>query len=256
MTIYSWNMFFRNAEPERAFSFIAESAFDVFCLQEVPDSFLERLKTLPVSVAHTTDVVRLFKEPTRNHLVILSRYPIRGEGRVTFPDYWPTLPLRTRFFVRMMRPFHFSKIAERGGFFADIETPAGLVRVFNLHLVLAHPRIRAEEFEAALAERGGAKPIVVCGDFNILEAPHITPLNWLLGGRVSDAALARRERTRIEARFVEHGLENPLRGSRTHALSRSQLDHILVSRSFSIRNAEVIPARFGSDHHPIRVDIA
>ena len=98
-------------------------------------------------------------------------------------------------------------------------------------------------------------PTIVCGDFNTLEKPHITPINWIFGGSVGDALLYKRERTHIEKHFVGHELMNPLRGKITHPFSRSQLDHILVSNSLTIKNAEVIPDRFGSDHRPIFVEL-
>ena len=129
------------------------------------------------------------------------------------------------------------------------------MRVFNLHLVLAQPAWRLKEFEMAMAERDSSRPTIVCGDFNTIEAPHISILNWLLGGKVSDVFFHRRERTNIQEHFVQHELVNALAGSITHQLSRSQLDHILVSHSFAIKNASVIPDRIGSDHHPISVEI-
>ena len=73
---------------------------------------------------------------------------------------------------------------------------------------------------------------------------------------MSDALLYSRERTRIEQHFVEHQLTNPFAGGITHPVSQSQLDHILVSSSLSIKNAEILPDRIGSDHHPIHVEIS
>ncbi len=249
-------MLYRNSELEHAFEFVAQSDFDIFCLQEVPEAFLKRLQALPYHVAFRTDVERLFtSETAHNFVVILSKHKIIAQGEILFPDYWHLLPLRARLFVYLMRPFHFSKIRNRGGLYIDVMIGAQLLRVFNLHLILAQPAWRLKEFESAMAERDTSRPTIVCGDFNILEAPHITLLNWLLGGRVSDTLLHRRERTHIEKRFVEHELINALSGEVTHPLSRSQLDHILVSHSFSIKNAEVLPDRIGSDHHPIRVEV-
>jgi len=106
-----------------------------------------------------------------------------------------------------------------------------------------------------MAERDPSIPTIVCGDFNILESLHITPLNWVFGGRMRDV-LHRRERTHIEERFVEHELTNALRGSTTHPITQSQLDHILLSHSFTIKNAAVLPDRIGSDHHPIFVEVS
>lgn len=249
-------MLFRNREQDRAFDFIANSDFDIFCLQEVPSVFLARLKTLPYHLVETTDVERLFGEVVPNHLVVLSRYPITRAEPLAWPDYWPLLPLRTKIFVYLMRPWHWSRIQNRNGLSADIAAPSGSLHVFNLHTVLTNPSLRLQEFERVVAERDPARPGIVCGDFNTIESPRISILNWFVGGSPADALFWRRERTRIERCFVEHELVNPLRGSVTHPFSRSQLDHILVSHTFTIKNADVLKDRVGSDHHPIRVEIS
>ncbi len=251
-------MLFRNRELDRAFHFIAESNFDIFCLQEVPEEFLKRLQTLSVAVAAVPETDRMFKgELSTQYGVLLSRYPIQTFGAIPFPYRDPHLPFRGKLFIRLMFALRLlvQGLGNRHAMYADTETPSGTVRVFNLHLSLTQPAWRLEEFERAMVERDTISPAIVCGDFNILESPKITVLNWLLGGRASDTLLWTRERTHIERRFVSHELNNPLRGKSTHPLSRSQLDHILVSRSFSIKNAEVVHDRIGSDHHPIRVEV-
>ena len=250
-------MLYRNRELERAFEFITTSDFDIFCLQEVPEVFLVQLKTLSCAIAYHSERELLFKKTTaHNYIVILSKHPIETRGDIPFPEYWHLLPLRTRLFVWLMPDRYFTKIRNRGGLYADIKIVEKSVRVFNLHLILAQPAWRLKEFELAMAERDPARPTIVCGDFNTIESPHISILNWLLGGRVSDAFFHTRERTNIQERFVQHELINALVGSITRQLSRSQLDHILVSHSFLIKNAEVLPDRIGSDHHPIRVEVA
>lgn len=257
-------MLFRNKELDRAFQFIAESNFDIFCLQEVPEAFLKRLKTLPYFIdshfdfmAYRSDVERLFRRGTeRNFVVTLSKHPITAQGEIPFPDYWHLLPLRSRVFVTLMWPFYFSKISNRGGLYADVAVNGISVRVFNLHLILAHPSWRLKEFETAMTERDVSRPTIVCGDFNTVETRHTALLNWILGGSIGDALLHKRERTHINSHFVEHQLTNPLAGGVTHPLSRSQLDHILVSHTFVIKNAEILPDRIGSDHHPICVEIS
>ncbi|MDD3531034.1 MAG: endonuclease/exonuclease/phosphatase family protein [Candidatus Pacebacteria bacterium] len=261
MTIYSWNLLFRNRELDRAFEFISRADFDIFCLQEVPEAFLARLQTLPYHLTSGTSLDRVFRSGVvRDYLVILSRYPIERQGAIPFPDN--ALSFRGRIFNRLMFPFHFSEARNRGGLYADICLPdtQSTVRVFNLHLTRTQPAWRLREFERAMIERPergpSGRPAIVCGDFNILEKPHITPLNWLFGGTLRDALLYRRERTAIEKRFVEYELVNPLYGGITHPLSQSQLDHILVSHSFFIKKAGVLPDRVGSDHHPIRVEIS
>lgn len=246
-------MLYRNRELDRAFAFIATADFDIFCLQEVPEEFLGRLQTLHYFIAFRIDVERCLKESTvHNYLVILSKHPIKTQGEIPYPEYWPLLPLRSRLFVHLMPSRFFSKIRNRGGLYADVSLPGNAsMRVFNLHLILAQPLWRLKEFELAMTKRDASRPTIVCGDFNTLQKPHITPLNWILGGRASDALFYNRERTHIEKRFVEHTLTNALAGGVTHPLSQSQLDHILVSHSFSIKQATIFPDRIGSDHHPI-----
>lgn len=255
MKIYSWNIFFRNGKLARAFEFIRDLDFDVLCLQEVPEEFLTRLRELPLYLVFAPDVDRIFPHGTeRNFLVILSRHPIVSHS--AFALGLPHRPLRTRLFVRAMRPLHWSRVANRHGFFADIQIPGSstLTRVFCLHLVLAHPEARRREFEIAMREYDPDIPTIICGDFNILDTPYVAPFNWLLGGRVSDAFRYRRERREFERRIETLGLANPLKGQRTHLLSR-QLDHILISQKFSIHASGVAEERMGSDHYPIHVEL-
>jgi len=257
MTIYSWNMLYRNKELDRAFEFVSKSDFDIFCLQEVPADFLTRLQMLPYSLASRVDTEKIVASGTvPMYNVILSKHPVTAQGEIPFTSAqrWPTL--RVRLFTELMRPFHFALVRNRGGLYADVLVQDAPLRVFNLHLALTHPEQRLREFERAMLERDPSRPTIVCGDFNTLERPHITLLNWLMGGRAADALLYKRERTHIERRFVEHELVNPLYGGITHPLSQSQLDHILVSRSFAIQKTDILPDRMGSDHHPIRVEIS
>ena len=248
-------MLFRNRELDRAFTFIRGADFDIFCLQEVPEKFLARLKTLPYHLAETTDVERLSSPIGHLYLVTLSRHPILNRGIIHFPEYWPILPLRTRIFIHLMRPLHWSKIKNRTNLYVDVVAPSGIVRVFNIHTALTRPDLRLKEFESAMAGRNPALPSIVCGDFNTIESPCMAILNWFLGGSFADVFRYGRERTRIEKHFAEYELANPLRGSVTHSFAGSQLDHILVSHSFSIKSASVLPDRIGSDHHPIFVDV-
>lgn len=255
MKIYSWNIFFRNGQLERAFAFIEKLDFDVLCLQEVPEEFLYRLQKLPVHIAFAPDVDRVYPDHVeRNYLVILSRHEIASHS--VFALELPHPPFRTRLFVNAMRIVNWTRIANRHGFFADIAVE-GLqkpFRVFCLHLTLAHPEARRREFETAMREYDRRLPTLVCGDFNILDTPFVAPFNWLLGGRFSDALRYQRERVEFEKRIARLGLVNPLTGQRTHVISR-QLDHILISRHLSVESAHVIAERIGSDHYPIHVEI-
>jgi endonuclease/exonuclease/phosphatase family metal-dependent hydrolase len=256
VTIYSWNVFYRNKRLPAALAFVRDSGADIFCLQEVPKAALEEFTALYPHHAEAVEMERLLPErPLATYSVILSRYPIRNSATIPLDDFQDRLPLRTRLFIFAMKPLGWSRIRKRNAILADIQTPGGLSRVINMHLTLSNPGWRLEEFETAMLHRDQALPTIVCGDFNILDRPHITLINWLGGGRVSDVVRYTRERTAIEKRFVEHELVNPLRGLRTQTLSQSQLDHILVSSQFSIASASVLPERYGSDHNPIRVEI-
>lgn len=250
-------MLYRNAELERAFAFIRDGDWDIFCLQEVPEVFLKRLQLLPSFIAFRSERELLLKKGViYNYVVTLSKHPIKAQGDIPLPNPWSHLPRRTHLFVRLMPFGLFTKTRNGNGLFVDVTIRDVSMRIFNLHLTLAQPIVRMREFEAAMIKRDPARPTVVCGDFNILESPHITPLNFFLGGHLGDALLYRRERIRIERHFIEQELTNPLRGIITHPFSQSQLDHILVSKAFSIKKAEVLKDRIGSDHCLIRVELA
>ncbi len=255
--IYSWNIYFRNHLFERALEFIQSHEFDVFCLQEVTDAFLEKVRKLPYFIAVGADIDRLFPDGVdRNHLVIISKHPIVEARPFEMPI--PHAPLRRRAFVRIMHFLGWSKIENNGGLWAKVIAPGfpGGMQIFSLHILLSYPKARAAEFERVMEERVCGIPAVVCGDFNIIDSPRLSILNWILGGTILDALLWWRERLDMEERFKTHGLVNPLRGRVTHPLSHSQLDHILVSNKLTIARADVLMEKPGSDHRPIRVDIS
>lgn len=258
MIIYSWNILFSNRSLEKAFAFIRDADADIFCLQEVPEAFVERLRTLPYAVASVQETERIDADGRRirQELVVLSRYPLQNIQKIELPRREMQFGKRSRFFARLMVWIFGWALGtgERNALVVDVTTPTGSLHIYNLHLSLTNPAWRLEEFEHALQARDPKTPTIVCGDFNVLETPHITLLNWMFGGKFSDIFRNRRERTHIEKQFVAHELKNPLRGKRTQTLSRSQLDHILIPHTLSIRNARVLTDRMGSDHHPISVE--
>ena len=259
MIIYSWNMLFRNPKLEEAFVFIQNANADIFCLQEVPEQFARRLRELPYHIASGSETDRFSREGVCEHheLVVLSRYPITKTQVLPLPSRDVSFSRRGKFFIWLMTRvagwWHTGE--KRDALMVELQTPAGKLQVYNLHLTLTNPQWRLEEFESALANREIADTTIVCGDLNTVEKPHITPLNWMFGGTLSDVFCYKRERINLEKRFAEHTLMNPLYGKTTHSLSQSQLDHILVSDTFSVKEASVLQNRYGSDHNPIRVQV-
>jgi len=59
------------------------------------------------------------------------------------------------------------------------------------------------------------------------------------------------ERKRIEEKFLEKGLKNPLKGKSTHIIPSNQLDHILVPANAMTVDTSLVPTLFGSDHYPV-----
>ncbi len=255
MKIYSWNVFWSNRKFDRVLEYLADLDFDVLCLQEVPESFLVRLKTLPYEVAEEVEIIRHLDggRDERIFSVILSRHPIRASGRIEFTQF--PRPVRTRIFIELMRPLGWSKNSGRGALYADIDVQGAHTRIFSVHLSLSAPFRRAEEFAAVVRFLPPGLPAVVCGDFNVIEDPFFKPLNWVLGSPLREALPWHDERGPFEGWFGSLGLKNPLLGQITHPFSRSQLDHILVSKSVRVLAAGAITERFGSDHRLIFVEI-
>ncbi len=256
MKIYSWNMYCNNRKLDRAFEYVKNLDFDILCLQEVPESFLERLKTLPQHIAYGVDIIRLFpRRAEMNYVVVLSKHPILSSERIPFPDSGRR-PLRQRFFVWSMRPFGWSQSTGRGSLYADIDAgSAGRFRVFSLHLNLAGPSRRARELAIVSAHLPRGYSAIVCGDFNVIEDRALKIVHWLLGSPVEESFPWRNERRALEALFDSLGFQNPLRGRVTHSFSGSQLDHILVPAHVPVSVSDVSAETHGSDHSPISVEL-
>ena len=258
MRIVSWNIYFRNKDLDRVFQFVETLPYDVLCLQEVPEDFLLRLRKLPYHLCWSVDVNRLFKKGTvRNYLVIISKHPI-GEKKIFRFDV-PHIPRRAKVLRRSLQPLGWSKIQGRTALIADITLPryGAPVRVACLHLLLAHPSVRFAEFEKVMTHMGGSSEKILCGDFNIVESPKVSVVNWAHGGTLLDTLLWKRERAELERRFARYRLVNPHLNQITHPFSRSQLDHILLSghMKMKIKTSGVMEDPTGSDHLPIFVEL-
>lgn len=256
MQIYSWNVYCFNTKVKEVCSFIEQLDFDVLCLQEVTPQLLAHLQQMSFNLTYHVDVIRLFpnKRKEKNYVVILSKHPIQNEGTLQFFDF--PFPLHTRLFITFMRLFKWSFITERGAVYADIIIGGRSVRIFSVHLTLWGPHNRQKEFEAVIGHIQPGTSAIVCGDFNVIEYGPMKLLNWLLGAPLSHALPWYPERDLFEERFANAELHNPLKGQVTHPFSRSQLDHILVTKDLNVNRAWVHAERHGSDHCPVAIEIS
>lgn len=262
MTILSWNLYFLNERQDEAFAFLRDSAYDVYCLQEVPPAFLARLTTLPLGITYATEIALMREgEATRTYSVILSRYPVTEPSVVELPNRDLTMPARGRVFIGFMYASGLWKRTTNLGLprevaVATVIAPSGPVRVASVHLSLTNPAWRREELALILARIDGARPAIIAGDLNIIETFPVSVINYLLGGTAIDALWPRRERNILRQMLAERGFANPLAGMQTHAISRSQLDHILVSSALRATAVHVVPESYGSDHNPVALTLA
>lgn len=254
LSIYSWNMLYDNKTLEEAFSFVKNSTFDIFCLQEVPEAFLHKLQTLPYSVAYVEELsITSVKRTFPIYCVVVSKHPIIHTQSFDFEEtLWELRTKLTRFILNFLPSERIVSCKARKSFFVDIRLDDEVVRVFNLHLSLTYPRQRLVEITKAF-QNIDTKEVIVCGDFNILDTLYISLFNWLLGGTFSEWLLYKKERSVMETLWQKHSLKNLLTGRITHPVSRSQLDHILVHEGRKVIKASVSKNRYGSDHCPINV---
>ena len=258
--VYSWNVLWANRKLPEIFNFVENLDFDVLCLQEVSEEMLVRFKEMPF---HITYNVEFFLEAifSRNKIeratysVILSRHEISGKGMLEFPKLSHSFRSDTFVLLKAFIQRKLKLINNLGAVYADINMSGTIVRVFSVHLALWNPRTRAEEFACALKHLPEAQPVIMAGDFNIIEYGPMKILNWLFGGSFVEGMPWYSERRLFEERFRKYGLNNPLRGQITHHFSHSQLDHILTSEEFLVKKARVIPERHGSDHQPVFVEV-
>jgi endonuclease/exonuclease/phosphatase family metal-dependent hydrolase len=252
MKIYSWNVYYHSKTPEKQFEYIQNLDFDILCLQEVPKHLLERFEMLPYHAVSAIDIAYLSPKKERNvYAAILSRYPIPASGEITFPRI--ALPSRSRLLLKLRTGW--SDFHRQGSVYADINTGHGLVRVFSLHLSLSSPSDRKLQFDAVEKFFPKKAPVIIAGDFNIIERSSVKMLCWFTGSSVAEAMPWHRERSAVEARFKEWGLKNPLRKKVTHGFSHSQLDHVLVPHEAKVLKAEVVKKTYTSDHHPVMVEV-
>jgi endonuclease/exonuclease/phosphatase family metal-dependent hydrolase len=261
MKIYSWNILRSNRKLPEVYEFIENLDFDVLCLQEVTQEMLETLSKMKFHVAHGVDryaeVVHIFKKNKKevNYVVILSKYKILNTGKVEFPTLLSTFRSRTfSYLMGLVRKWEV--VTNLGSIYIDIEVENKIIRIFSVHLALWNPKTREKEFNQLLKHLPEKGSVVMAGDLNILEFGPIKILNWILGGSIMEGMPWYPERKLFEERFTLANVQNPLLGKITHPFSRSQLDHVLVSKDIRVENAWVVSNSYGSDHQPVGIQIA
>jgi endonuclease/exonuclease/phosphatase family metal-dependent hydrolase len=255
MKIYSWNVFCYNRHIPKVAEYIRDLDFDVLCLQEVTPQLLTALKLMPFHLAYHIDVIRLFMggKQEHNYVAILSKQPFVNKGSLQFFNF--PFPFHTRIFIFCMSLWRFSFATERGAVYVDVPFRDTTLRIFSVHLTLWGPDNRAKEFDAVMDHVEPSAPTVIAGDFNVIEYGPMKILNWLMGAPLSKGMPWYPERDLFEERFVSAGFNNPLRGKVTHPFSRSQLDHILVSKDLTVGDVYVEKERHGSDHQAVSVTL-
>jgi vancomycin resistance protein VanJ len=131
---------------------------------------------------------------------------------------------------------------------ASVETPAGAVTIWNLHLSTAVSQ-RGWESQRKMAavvareSKREAGPLIVLGDFNTTDH---TENYRLIAARLTDVHWA-----------VGHGFGFTFPDLRQYTESSPilgpvvRIDHIFVSQHFSPYEIHVVASGFGSDHRPV-----
>ena len=258
MKIYSWNLYCYNKKPEEVKQFIESLDYDVLCLQEVSEELLGNLKQNFSNLACAIDHARVDGDALEEcYLVIISKRPIVKSGFFMVSEF-PRQPLRTRIFVKMMRPFNWvEKIINHHALFVDIDMsdPTGRVRIFSVHLRHEGPTERIKELSIISENLDKNHPNIVCGDFNTIYRPWFNIFNWIMGSPLSEGLPWFSETKIMNKCFRGLSLKNPLEKQFTHKLIRDQLDHILTPQGWAVKRAGVIRELHGSDHYPIFVEV-
>jgi endonuclease/exonuclease/phosphatase (EEP) superfamily protein YafD len=131
---------------------------------------------------------------------------------------------------------------------ASVETPAGPVTVWSVHLAVAlsqpgwEAQRRMATAVAEMAEENGG-PLVVMGDFNTtdqtenygLVADKLTDVHWSVGRGFGFTF----------PDLGRNGTDSPVVGPVV------RIDHIFVSEHLTPQGIQVIPSGHGSDHRPV-----
>jgi endonuclease/exonuclease/phosphatase family metal-dependent hydrolase len=272
LTIASWNVNVLNSRIPAVKYWISNTAWDIFCLQEVSSELLKILSKKDTGWEMIFTHESVLRWPTKDELPSYSVILARGSAKILrrqkidFPKE-PPRKLRSKIFIwllSMIGIFH-GAVEDPAFLYADVDVKGNVFRVFSTHFTLSNPAERSLQWNTLIEKIiFQASGNIVCGDFNIMETFVGALINYFLGAtfRIRDFFETDRERIKREDMFKDWGFVNPLRGKTTSKslAGNLQLDHILVPKGTFIWEAWVSDLdtrnRFnGSDHAMVQVTI-
>lgn len=245
LTVVSWNVFNRNADPARITAFVEQGQADLIALQEVTDDHLAALRALPGY--HLAVAEDFLEGEALSHLAVLSRRPLHPVEAITRnPGRAPSPSL-------LGRAFRWRECLD--SLHVGVDLGGVPVRLVNLHLAAGvGPAARRAQLATIMAHEPAAGPLIVCGDFNSFGRPLVGALiGWALGYRVAE--LLDDEVPAIARAVAAFGLAPAHGAVVTHPTTRGRLDHIFV-RGFAVTACAAERDRQGSDHRPLVATLA
>lgn len=240
----SWNVFNENEDADRILACLDRHPADVVLLQEATPDHLAALASRYPHMATARDYLL---KGVACHLAIAARTPL-ADVRVI--EHAPATKRPPTWLGRAMGWTEFIDTVS-----AEIEAAPG----WRLRLVVAHtsaaagPSARMAEVEAAAVQIPPDGPCLFAADFNSFAAPWNAPFAALpLGYSWRDFGV--HERRALDAWFAARGFARAVRGV-TFPKFRLQMDQV-YGRDVDLRHAEIVADAFGSDHRPIRLEIA
>ena len=248
MKIINWNIYKKNRNIQKAITFLRQQQADVICLQEFPIDQINLIENIGFYIT-TCEEVHIYhkkqKPIMRAYSVILSRFPIIQSSVIPHKKrYMPSNGKREKYAY-----FQADTLS------ADIDTPQGLFRVFNIHFkCFAGPHHRLSQFAEVMKHLSPERHNMVCGDFNSFGKPWVNVLLWkLFYFRIQDIPI--NESKRLAKILKTHHLQNPLEHQVTFLKFPVQLDYILIPEHLEVKAKRAFFRLHGSDHFPLMLEV-
>jgi len=239
MNIFSWNVS-RNNSNGSMYDLLSSDEYDVICLQEVNEAFLnelqERLCDYSIHVANET--LTTASKVHRLYLVTLTK------PKIIFSKSIDHESCKTAFYRLTKREISIQYS------FVDICLENVEYRIFNSHLqCVAPPNVREKQFLQMKGDFREDRHNIICGDLNTFHKPFL----FFIGPVLS---YTRKDYLINESRLYNDlsGLKNPLNKKHTSVYMSGQLDYILLPEYFEVQESKVMKSlKKGSDHYPVSV---